>query len=115
MRLIFYIFFISQFLNFLGVFAEKVEEDDFELNSVEWEKVEEKKTKPLKEIIWKSYKNDEFYFGKKNNKVQELIELTHQTGKDFLNPRKIRFFPLLKLNLFYLLIIFFKKKIFKLQ
>ena len=48
MRLIFYIFFISQFLNFLGVFAEKVEEDDFELNSVEWEKVEGGKLNHLK-------------------------------------------------------------------
>ena len=41
MRLIFYIFLISQFLNFLGVFAEKVKEDLSGLNSVKWEKVEE--------------------------------------------------------------------------
>ena len=59
MRLIFYIFLISQFLNFLGVFAEKVEENLSELNSVKWKKVEENKSKPLKKIIWKSYKNDE--------------------------------------------------------
>ena len=69
MRLIFYIFLISQFLNLLGVFAEKIKEDLTELDSVKWEKIEEDKSKPLKKIIWKSYKNDEFYFG--NEKQQK--------------------------------------------
>ena len=39
MRLIFYIFLISQLLNFIGVFAEKVKEDSSRLNSVNWKKV----------------------------------------------------------------------------
>ncbi len=68
MRLIFYILLISQLLNFLGVFAEKVKEDSSGINSVNWQKVEENKYKPLKKIIWKSYKNDESYFGNKNKK-----------------------------------------------
>ena len=42
MRLIFYLFLISQLLNFLNVFAQKVIEDSSELNSIKWEKVEEK-------------------------------------------------------------------------
>ena len=67
--MIFYIFLISQFLNFLEVFAEKAKEDLSELNSVKWEKIEENKSNPLKKIIWKSYKNDEFYFG--NEKQQK--------------------------------------------
>ena len=71
MRLIFYIFLISQLLNLLGVFAEKVKKDSSGLNSVNWEKVDENKHKPLKKIIWKSYKNDEFYFG--NQKQQGSI------------------------------------------
>ena len=41
MKLIFYIFLTSQILNFLGVFAEKVKDDSSELNSINWEKVEE--------------------------------------------------------------------------
>ena len=68
MRLIFYIFLISQLLNFLGVFAEKVNENSSGLNSVKWKKVDENKLKPLKKIIWKSYKNDEFYFGNQKRK-----------------------------------------------
>ena len=72
MRLVFFIFLISQLLNFVGVFAGKAKEDSSELNSVTWEKVEGNKFKPLKKIIWKSYKNDEFYFRNKNK--QGLIK-----------------------------------------
>ena len=89
MRLIFYIFLISQFLNFLGVFAEKVKEDLSELNSVKWEKIEENKSKPFKKIIWKSYKNDEFYFG---NEKQQKGSITNRTnssnGEDFFESTK---------------------------
>ncbi len=61
MKLFFYIFLLCQLLNFLDVFAQKVKEDQSQLNSVNWEKVE-KETKPFKKIIWKSYNNDESYF-----------------------------------------------------
>ena len=70
MRLVFYLFLISQLLNLIGVFAEKVREDSSRLNSIKWEKIEENKSKPLKKIIWRSYKNDESYLKIKNNKVQ---------------------------------------------
>ena len=66
MRWIFYIFLVSQLLNFLGVFAEKIKKDLSELNTVNWEKVKENKPEPLKKIIWKSYKEDENYFKNKN-------------------------------------------------
>ena len=62
MKSIFFILFFSQLLNFLGVFAEKVKEDSSGMNSVIWENVEGNKSKPLKRIIWKSYKGDENYF-----------------------------------------------------
>ena len=65
MRLIFYVFLISQLSNFIGVFAEKVNKDTSRLNSIKWEKVEENKSKPFKKIIWRSYKNDESYFENK--------------------------------------------------
>ena len=61
MRLFLYIFFISQLLNFQDVFAQKVIKDSSQINSIKWEKVEEK-SKPLKKIIWRSYNNDESYF-----------------------------------------------------
>ena len=61
MRVFFYTLLISQLLNFLDVFAQKVIEDSTQLNSVKWEKLENK-SKPLKKIIWRSYNNDESYF-----------------------------------------------------
>ncbi len=67
MRLIFYIFLISQFFNFLGVIAEKVKGNSSALNSVKWEKVEENKSNQFNKIIWKSYNGDESYFGNINN------------------------------------------------
>ena len=45
----------------MDVFAQKVIKDSSKLNSVKWEKVEEK-SKLLKKIIWRSYNNDESYF-----------------------------------------------------
>ena len=36
---VFYFFIIAQFLNFLGVFAEKVKVDSSEFNPIKWEKV----------------------------------------------------------------------------
>ena len=43
MRWIFYIFLVSQLFNFLEVFAEKIEKDLSELNTVNWEKIKENK------------------------------------------------------------------------
>ena len=73
MKLIFYIFFFSQLLNFLGVFAEKVKEDSSGTNHVIWEKVEKNKSKSLKKIIWKSFKGDENYFKNEKKKVFQQI------------------------------------------
>ena len=64
MKIFFYLFLISQLSNFIGVFAEKVREDSLGFNSIKWEKIEEKNSKPFKKIIWRSYKNDESYFWK---------------------------------------------------
>ena len=52
MRLVFYLFLISQLFNFIGVFAEKVREDSSGLNTIKWEKIEENKSKKFKKIIW---------------------------------------------------------------
>ena len=79
MKFAFYFFIISQILNSLDVFAEKIVKDSSEINSIKWEKVQEKKDKPLKNIIWKSYSNDKSFFenkstenkSKNNNKILE--------------------------------------------
>ena len=52
MKFVFYFFIIAQFLNFLGVFAEKVTKDSSEFNPIKWEKVRENEEKLLKKIIW---------------------------------------------------------------
>ena len=80
MRIFFYLFLISQLSNFIGVFAEKVREDSSGLNTINWEKIEEDKSKPFKKIIWKSYKNDESYFG--NKKQQSSIKRTRPLNEE---------------------------------
>ena len=82
MRLIFYIFLISQFLNLLGVFAEKVKEKS-PLDSINWEKVEENKTNSLKKIIWKSYENNKFNFGNENEQgsLKNRLDSANQEKK----------------------------------
>ncbi|WP_225867081.1 hypothetical protein [Prochlorococcus marinus] len=44
------------------VFAEKDKKESREINSIRWEKVQEKNSNNLEKIIWKSYKDDESYF-----------------------------------------------------
>ena len=80
MKIFFYLFLISQLSNFIGVFAEKVREDSSGLNTINWEKIEENKSKPFKKIIWKSYKNDESYFG--NKKQQSSIKRTRPLNEE---------------------------------
>ncbi len=86
MRLVFYLFLISQFLNFIGVYAEKKIKDSSGLNTINWEKIDENKTKPLKKIIWRSYKNDESYFG--NKKQQNSITKSLNEERIFDSSKK---------------------------
>ena len=81
MKLIFCLLAISQFLNIIGVFAEKVREDSSGFNSINWEKVEENKAKPFKKIIWRSYKNDESYFGNKKQQ-SSIIKRTKSSNEE---------------------------------
>ncbi len=83
MRLFFYIFVFSQFLNSLVVFAEKAKKDFREFNSIKWEKVQEKKSNNLKTIIWKSYKDDESYFKNEIDASPEIKKLN-----DYRNENK---------------------------
>ena len=92
MRLVFYIIIIAQFLNFIDVFAEKVKKNSPTLNSIKWEKVRENKEKPLKNIIWKSYKDDKSYFENKNlkNKLKRNLGKTQMMPMTWRN-RTLRF------------------------
>ena len=84
MRLIFYLFLISQLLNFIDVFAEKVKVDSSQSNSINWEKIDENKSKSFKRIIWKSYKNEESYF--ENKKQQSsIIERTNSSKEEIIS------------------------------
>ena len=66
MRLFSYLFLIVQILYFQDVVAQKTKDDSSKFGSVKWQSVEEK-SKPLKKINWKSYKNDQIYF---DNKIE---------------------------------------------
>jgi len=88
MRLIFYIFFLSQIFNFLGVIAEKVNEEPLILNRVKWEKVSKKKSFPLKKIIWKSYKNDEILFEKENVNEASKTKIESSSKERIYEPLK---------------------------
>ena len=89
MRLIFYILLFSQILNFLDVLAQKNKENSSQLSSVKWERVEEK-SKSLKEIIWRSYNNDESYFEDKNleNTFKKNLIETQEKKKQFAHNQK---------------------------
>ena len=89
MRLIFYILLFSQILNFLDVLAQKNKENSSQLSSVKWERVEEK-SKSLKEIIWRSYNNDESYFENKNleNTFKKNLIETQEKKKQFPHNQK---------------------------
>ena len=92
MKFVFYFFIISQFLNFLGLFAEKVTKDSYESNPIKWEKIRENKEKHLKKIIWKSYKEDKSYFEKTNliNKSKKNLDKAQEGSSTWRN-RTIRF------------------------
>ena len=94
-KLIFYVFLFSQLLNYLGVFAEKLKESSYGTNPVNWEKVEEKKSKPLKQIIWKSYKSDKNYFKNENKEGFSINQFSDTKSAEmetsFWRNRMLRF------------------------
>ncbi len=92
MKFVFYFFIIAQFLNFLGVFAEKVTKDSSEFIPLKWEKVSEKDENPFKKIFWKSYEDDKSYFKKTNlkNKSKKNLDKAREEVSTWRN-RTLRF------------------------
>ena len=72
MRLVFYLFIVSQLLNFVSVLADKYTKESPESKIIKWEKIQEKNSNDLKKIIWKSYKDDESYFQNNNEESSEV-------------------------------------------
>tara|TARA_B100000212_G_C27376003_1_gene534753 strand:- start:1011 stop:2705 length:1695 start_codon:yes stop_codon:yes gene_type:complete len=92
MKFVFYFFIIAQLLNSLGVFAEKITKDSSEFNLIKWERVRENKEKPLKKIIWKSYRDDKRYFEKTNlkNKSKNNLDKAQEKSSTWRN-RTLKF------------------------
>ena len=80
MKLLFYLFILSQFLNITYIFAEKTKKESINSNSIKWEKIRGNKSNILKNIIWKSY--DE------NNNDFENKFLYEKSRNNFLNTQK---------------------------
>ena len=87
MRLVFYLFIVSQLLNFVSVFADKYTKESPESKIIKWEKIQEKNSNDLKKIIWKSYKDDGSYFQNKNKLAEEKIHIKKATWRN----RTLRF------------------------
>ncbi len=77
MRLVFYIIIFSQLVSLLGVFAEKSKNESYQQYLPKWQKVKDNKAENLKEIIWKSYNNDESYFQNENRDNIKIKKIKH--------------------------------------
>ena len=102
MKFIFYIFLISQFLNLISAFAEKVKKNPSELNSLRWEKVKEKSSINLEaNIIWEPITNDEIFFKKnpsKNNLNNNQKVIKKISNKDKKEEELLQIEPHIPLN-----------------
>ena len=92
MRLIFYLFLLSQIFNLLDVFADKIKKDTSG-QQIQWERVRDEKSNNLKKIIWKSYNNDDSYFENINinnseNDEGEILFNTKNEQNKFINQQK---------------------------
>ena len=109
MRLLFYLFIISQLLNILGVFADKEKKESLVSDSINWVRIKENESNKLKSIdkvIWKSYEGSKNYFQNKNEEIFPTInkkkiskEKIYQSKKELLrNTTEVE--PYLPLNNF---------------
>ena len=72
----------SQLFNLLEVLAEKINEEPSD-KEIKWENIENQKSNNLKNIIWKSYNDDETYFESKN-----LNNIEKKSNKKLFNTKK---------------------------
>ncbi len=89
MRWLFYTFIISYLFNVLDVFAENYSEELSSSNPIKWEKVETNKSNNFKEVIWKSYNDDESYFQEIDQENSNRKNLTNFSNeKIYTSQRK---------------------------
>ena len=88
--LIFYILIFIQLFNIIEVFAEKVKKYSSDINVIQWEKVSENESNNLKQIIWKSYKDDKGYF---KDKIDESSKIKKINNSKEENRYKFRIKP----------------------
>ncbi len=80
MRLLFFLFIFSQLLNVISVFADKDKRESSTSDSIRWEKIQEKKSNNLKNIIWESFNN--------SNSTFEDKDYQKKSNKNFSNTKK---------------------------
>jgi len=90
MKLLFYLFIFSQVLNILSVFADKDNKQTSTSDSIEWKKIQEKKSNNLKNIIWESYNDFNSAFEDKNfqKKSNKNFSNTKKNKLNFINTQK---------------------------
>ncbi len=91
MKILFYLFIVSQILNIIDVFADKAKKNNLDSYLIKWEKIEESesnKSKSLNKIIWKPYKGDESYIKNKNHKNFKLINKNNLNRKNIYKYKK---------------------------
>ncbi len=90
MRLLFYLFIFSQLLHVIRVFADKDNKESSTSDSIKWEKIQEKKSNNLKNIIWESYNNIDINFEDKKfqKKSNKNFSNTKKNKINFINTKK---------------------------
>ena len=81
MRLVLYLFVFAQLLDFIYVFAEEISRENNQFNIIKWEKIEENKSNNSKNIIWKTFNDDENFESKIIEKNSEKIFLGDKKKK----------------------------------
>tara|TARA_Y100000589_G_scaffold182687_1_gene173043 strand:- start:1580 stop:3412 length:1833 start_codon:yes stop_codon:yes gene_type:complete len=98
MRLLFYLFILSQFLNVFAVFADKDKKRTIEHNQIKWEKVQENKSNKLQKIIWKSYNGDKIYFENEDREVSSDKKIINIKDKNKSDAEKNKNFKITELD-----------------
>ncbi len=74
MKFIFYLFIINQIIVNFDVLADKVKKKTSPYNPIKWEKIKENNSNTLKKVIWKSYGEDESYFGEEKSNIKSIYK-----------------------------------------
>ena len=87
MRLLFYLFILSQFFNVIGIFAEKVNKESLVSDLIKWERIQENNSK---NNIWKYYYDSTSNYENNNleNNSKKNFSNTQNKKINFINNKK---------------------------